>query len=74
MGKTEKTVAKPKQTGMALEVDVMKKIAHQLERLPPDAGVRIVRFVQDWAHSREVKDIQRGSMDGQLPLPTEFPV
>ena len=63
----EKTV-KPKQTGMALEMDAIKKISHQLERLPASSTVRVVRFVQDWAAHRSLSDLEAVRPSGQLPL------
>lgn len=68
MGEEAKAV-RAKQTGMALEMDVIKKITHQLKRegLPPGAERRILAFVQDWAARRPITDLQPAP-NGQLPL------
>lgn len=64
----EEKAVKPKQTGMALEMDVIKKITHQLERdLPPGAERRILAFVQDWAGRRALVPMPLAP-NGQLPL------
>ena len=54
---------------MALEMDAIKKIAHQLERLPTASAGRVVRFVQDWATDRSLADLKGVGKDGQLPIP-----
>jgi hypothetical protein len=53
---SEVTEVKPtvrrEQAGMALEVDAIKKISHQLERVTDNrARVRILSFVQHYVHS-----------------------
>ncbi len=54
--------------GMALELDVIKKIDHQLRRAPAGSAKRIIEFVSDWA-TRQVVDpsVPLGN-NGQLPL------
>lgn len=52
---------------MALEMDVIKKIGHQLERMPPGGAERVLAFVRDWAQKRAVVDVPLGN-NGQLPL------
>lgn len=63
----EEKAVKPKQTGMALEMDVIKKITHQLERAPRGAEMRILAFVQDWAGRRALVPMSPAP-NGQLPL------
>lgn len=69
-----KPASKPKQSGMALEMDIIKKIAHQLERAPANSSERIVAFVRDWAGYRTMTG-DKPSANGQLPLAAkdEFP-
>ena len=64
----EEKEVKPKQTGMALEMDAIKKISHQLERLPASSAERVVRFVQDWATDRSLSALRNAQPSGQLPL------
>lgn len=70
----EKKETKPKQTGMALEMDVIKKITHQLERLPRGEGaeMRIMAFTHDWASRRKLTEMP-ASPNGQLPLAAKDP-
>jgi hypothetical protein len=63
---TDDKVAKPKQTGMALEMDVIKKIGHQLGRVPPGAEDRILAFVKDWSQKQSISG--NFTAAGQLPL------
>lgn len=64
---TDKKEVKPKQSGMALEMDVIKKIGHQLGRVPASSAERIVAFVRDWAGYRTMTG-DAPKEDGQLPL------
>lgn len=48
-------------------MDVIKKIGHQLERMPPGGAERVLAFVRDWAQKRAVVDVPLGN-NGQLPL------
>lgn len=64
----EEKAVKPKQTGMALEMDVIKKIGHQLERVPASSAERIVAFVRDWAGYRTMTGAGWPQPNGQLPL------
>ena len=66
----EEKEVKPKQTGMALEMDVIKKITHQLERLPMGQGAegRIIQFVTNWAHRKAITEDAKPQSNGQLPL------
>ena len=62
------TDRKEKFAGMALEMDVIKKIGHQLERMPPAGAGRVLAFVRDWAERRTViADVPLGN-NGQLSL------
>lgn len=68
----EKKMRAP-QTGMALEMDVMKKIAHQLSRLDGGlAGERVLQFVQHALESKKLvaiaNGVARGPDAGQLGL------
>jgi len=67
---TEKK-AKPKQTGMALQLDAIKKISHQLERLGPEDAPAVVRFVSDWSQRRALLGAATIAPNGQLPLATK---
>jgi hypothetical protein len=64
----------PKFEGIDLEMDVMKKIAHQLERLPNDgtAHLRVVEFVRNAVAERRIAAISNavthGPEAGQLGL------
>jgi hypothetical protein len=60
-------------TGMALEMDAMKKIAHQLDRLSDaTAGQRVLDFVRHALESRKLAVISgavsSGPQVGQLGL------
>ncbi len=62
------TKEKAKFEGMALEMDAIKKIGHQLDRLPSGSATRVLDFVRDWAKSKTpVTDVPLGN-NGQLPL------
>lgn len=63
---TELKPKAPRQTGMALEMDVMKKIAHQLERLPKDgtAGVRVVEFVRQAVAEKKIAAVSSAVTTG----------
>lgn len=65
----EKT-PKPKMTGTALEVDVIKKISHQLQRegLSPDAMDRILRFVTSAVLEKKLEIARTIQKNGQLAL------
>ena len=64
----DEKVVKPKQTGMALVSDVMKKIAHQLGRLPPGSGPSVMLFMADWAGRNQIAPGPPVEKNGQLPL------
>ena len=70
MGETGEKATRAKQTGMALEMDVIKKITHQLERLPHGQGaeMRIMTFMTDWSTRRAIVHGARTESNGQLPL------
>lgn len=61
------TKQKVKFEGMALEMDVIKKIGHQLERMPANGAERVLQFIRDWAGYRTMTGDAPKS-DGQLPL------
>lgn len=65
----------PKFEGMALEMDVMKKIAHQLDRLPKDgtAHVRVVDFVRQAVADRKLGAIRNGVTQGPEAGQLGFP-
>lgn len=65
------------QSGMALEMDVMKKIAHQLDRLlDATAGQRVLTFVQHALESKKLIAItgavSTGLDAGQLGLLRQY--
>jgi hypothetical protein len=70
--KVEKKARAP-QTGMSLEMDVMKKIAHQLGRLDEAAAAeRVLEFVQSAVRSTRLKALEYAESDGangQLAFP-----
>lgn len=67
---TEEKTAKPKMTGTALELDVIKKIAHQLSRegLSYDAKDRIVQFVFRTVRDDKASTVANMNRNGQLGL------
>lgn len=76
----DETIPAPKKTrapqkDMALEMDVIKKITHQLERLPRGEGaeMRVMAFVQDWASRRPLAGAMPPAPNGQLPLAGKNP-
>jgi hypothetical protein len=75
MADSEKTT-RAKQTGTALEMDVIKKIAHQLDRgLTPDQMTRIVRFVASAVEEKKLLALKLAEKNGQLhPSPAANPV
>ena len=67
----EKTERKPRELkGMALETDIIKKIAHQISRLPPgsSAGERIIQYVQKAVAEQTVGTVASMNKDGQTGL------
>lgn len=68
----EKKERKPraKQEGMALQVDAIKKIEHQLNRLEASDAPAVLRFMMEWAKKRALTDLPFAK-NGQLSLAAE---
>lgn len=68
MAEAEK--AKPKMVGTALEVDVIKKIAHQLSRegLTVQAMDRILTFTHSAVGEKKLELLRAMGHNGQLPI------
>lgn len=67
----EKTERKPRELkGMALETDIIKKIAHQISRLPKGstAGERIIQYVQQAVWENKISTVASTEKDGQQGL------
>lgn len=66
--------AKPKrakQEGKALEIDVIKKISHQLDRpgLSVDAMGRILAYVSDAVREKKLEFLKSMEPNGQTRIP-----
>jgi hypothetical protein len=60
---------KEKFSGIALEMDVIKKIGHQLARVPNDRSATLLTFVRGWLEMAAIADVPL-SNNGQIPLAT----
>lgn len=69
--KKEKT---RKFDGISLECDVLRKVAHQLDRLPTVAAkLRLAEFVVQAAAEDKTSVMKSGTPTGQLGLSVELP-
>lgn len=57
-----------KMSGLSLEIDVTKKIAFQLDRLPKYARGRILKFIESHSEDRDLERLGGMTHSGQVQM------